>query len=317
MTTNSGAHNFPTAQWGGHIKAHVTPELYVATGVYFDNPNAGDSNAGFDLRFAHTGEFVPVELGWHTGINAMPGDYKLGAYYNSVDTPDFYYDINGMPAGLTGAPFMERNGRWGGYAIASQGVYRAPDTPRNVRLGILGGIGGIGDRATARYSYFWIAGGVWQGTFPGRTQDFVSFLAAYARTNPRLIRFERQRDSVTPGSARIQTYEGIIEIGYGSRITPWLALRPNLQYVIGRRRITTGSSLHSRTASSWSPGRSRLTRMSASRRGAMTISVGTGSCAIWSSRVPRDRAGWSATASRWIRRLTHLRARSVRRAMSR
>lgn len=51
-------------------------------------------------------------------------------------------------------------------------------------------------------------------------------------TNPRLIRFERQRDSVTPGSATIETYEGIIEIDYGSRITSWLALRPNLQYVI-------------------------------------------------------------------------------------
>lgn len=27
-------------------------------------------------------------------------------------------------------------------------------------------------------------------------------------------------------------YEGIIEIDYGAQITPWLKLRPNLQYVI-------------------------------------------------------------------------------------
>ena len=47
-----------------------------------------DYDADYDLRFAHTGEFVPVELGGHTSANAMPGDYKLGAYYNSVDTPD-------------------------------------------------------------------------------------------------------------------------------------------------------------------------------------------------------------------------------------
>ena len=39
-------------------------------------------------------------------------------------------------------------------------------------------------------------------------------------------------NSVAPGSVGIQTYEGIIEIDYGARITPWLALRPNLQYVI-------------------------------------------------------------------------------------
>ncbi|TAN03343.1 MAG: carbohydrate porin [Rhodanobacteraceae bacterium] len=229
MTTNSGAHNFPTAQWGAHVKLHVTPAFYVATGVYLDNPDAGNANEGFNLSFKHTGEFVPVELGWHTGGDAMPGDYKIGAYYNSANTPDVYDDIDGMPAGLTGAPFIERNGRWGGYGIASQTVYSNPDTLRHLRLGIMGG---MGDRATARYSWFWLAGGVWQGTFPGRSQDFVSFVIAYAHTNPRLTRFQRERDSVLPGAVGIQTYEGIVEVDYGAQVTPWLKLRPNLQYVI-------------------------------------------------------------------------------------
>lgn len=229
MTTNSGAHNFPTAQWGAHVKLQVTPAFYVATGIYLDNPDAGNANQGFNLSFRHTGEFVPVELGWHAGGSAMPGDYKLGAYYNSADAPDVSDDINGMPAGLTGAPFIERNGRWGGYGIASQTVYRVPDTSRNLRLGIMGG---MGDRATARYGWFLLAGGVWQGTFPGREQDFVSFVFAYARTNPRLTRFQQERDSVLPGAVGIQTYEGIVEVDYGAQVTPWLKLRPNLQYVI-------------------------------------------------------------------------------------
>jgi porin len=232
MTTNSGAHNFPTGQWGAHIKVHATPVFYVATGAYQVNPNEGDKDKGFDLGFNSTGVFVPVEVGWETGrgYGGLPGDYKLGAYYNSSDTPDVYDDLHGMPAGLTGEPFIERNGRYGAYGIASQTVYKpSPDSIRGLRLGIMAG---AGDRATSRYSYFWIAGGVWQGTFPGRDHDFIAFMAAYARTNPRLTRYQRERDGLVPASVGIQTYERIVEVDYGAVVTPWLTLRPNLQYVI-------------------------------------------------------------------------------------
>ena len=229
MTTNSGAHNFPIAQWGARVKVRASPGFYVEAGAYRVNPNAGDSNQGFDLSFQGTGVMVPVELGWRTGRN-MPGEYKIGTYYNSSATPDVYEDVNGMPAGLTGAPFLEHQGRWGGYGIASQTVYRAAaGSPRSLRLGVMAG---MGDRATSRYDYFWLAGGVWQGPFPGRDQDFVSFLFASAHTNPRVTRYQRDRYGISPGSIGIQTYEDIAEVDYGASITPWLLLRPNLQYVI-------------------------------------------------------------------------------------
>jgi len=141
-----------------------------------------------------------------------------------------YDDVNGMPTAFTGAPFLERNGRYGAYAIASQIVYRPdPDSSRGLRLGIMAG---EGDRATSRYSYFWLAGGVWQGTFPGRDQDFIAFMAGYARTNPRLTRYQRERDSIAPGSIGIQTYESVVEVDYGAVVAPWLTFRPNLQYII-------------------------------------------------------------------------------------
>jgi len=232
MTTNSGAHNFPTAQWGARITAYPVPHFYVTTGVFQVNPNAGDKDKGFDLSFDSTGVFVPVELGWETGRGegSLPGDYKLGAYYNSSDTPDVYLDVNHMPAAFTGASFLENNGRYGAYAIASQTVYRPdPDSPRGLRLGAMAG---EGVRSTARYSWFWLAGGVWQGTFPGRDHDFIAFMAGYARTNPRLTRYQRERDSIAPDSIGIQTYESVAEVDYGAVITPWLTLRPNLQYII-------------------------------------------------------------------------------------
>lgn len=232
MTTNSGAHNFPTAEWGARIEVRPAAGFYVASGIYQVNPNAGNADEGFNLSFKSTGAFVPVELGWTTGRGRgeMPGSLKIGGYYNSSETPDVLTDIDGLSAGLTGAPFLQHNGRSGGYALANRMVYReGPDSDRGL---FLGAMVGAGDAATARFRYFWMAGGHYQGTFPGRDNDVVSFMVAYARTNPRLTRYQRDLDSVTPGAAGIQVWESIAEIDYGMQVAPWLVLRPNLQYVM-------------------------------------------------------------------------------------
>jgi porin len=232
MTTDSGAHNFPTAEWGARINVKPRPNFYVATGIYQVNPNEGDSDKGFDLSFRSTGAFVPIELGWLPGQGSgrLPGVYKIGGYYNSSETPDLFKDINGQPAGLTGEPFVQHNGRWGGYIMADQMVFRE-ESGSNRGL-TLGAMVTIGDPDTAKYSYFWVAGGHYQGTFHGRDNDVVSFMIAYARTNSRLTQYQQDINTVVPSSVGIQTYESITEIDYGVQLAPWLKIRPNLQYVI-------------------------------------------------------------------------------------
>ena len=230
MTTNSGAHNFPTAQWGASIKWQATPDFYGSGGVYQVNPNAGDADNGWNLSFHGTGIIVPVEVGWTTSGNAkLPGTYKVGAYYNTSTTPDVFTDVNGLSAGLTGEPFVQHNGRKGGYIMTDQMVYReGPDSARGLSVGAMVG---VGDSATAKYRYFWMAGGHYQGTFPGRDNDLLAFMFGYAKTNPRLTNYQEDRDSVAPGSVDIQSYESIAEVDYGALIAPWLLIRPNLQYV--------------------------------------------------------------------------------------
>jgi len=231
MTTNSGAHNFPTAQWGGHVKWHATPNFYLNVGAYLDNEKAGNKDQGWNLSFKHRGVFVPLELGWTTGrgTNGMPGSLTLGAYYNTAGTPDVYIDVDGQTAGLTGADFLQRNGRSGGYVIANRMVYReGPDSDRGLTLGLMAG---VGDKATARFRDFWLLGGHYQGTFPGRDHDVISFMVASGHTNPRYTRYQRDRNRVAPGSVGVQTYETVAEIDYGAKITPWLTVRPNLQYI--------------------------------------------------------------------------------------
>lgn len=231
MTIDSGAHNFPLAQWGAHVKARPAPEFYVATGVYQENPDEVKSNGGFDLSFSGTGVFIPIELGWLPDWSgALSGAYKLGAYYNSSDTNDVLTGINGRSAGLTGAPFETREGRWGAYLIVNQAIYRSRlRSGHSLRIG---GLAGMGDPETAQFGYFASGGWLLQGTFSHRADDFLAMAFAYVRTNPRLTRFQQDRDEVSPGSVGIQTYGSILEIDYGAQITPWLSVRPNLQYLI-------------------------------------------------------------------------------------
>ena len=232
MTDNSGAHNFPTAEWGARVKWQAIPAFYAMGGIYQVNPDEGDADKGWDLSFHGTGVFAPVELGWTTGDgpDQLPGIYKLGAYYNSSASPDLFTDVNGHPAGLTGEPLEEHKGREGGYIMTDQMVYR--ERPDSVRGLSLGATVGLGDAATAKYRYFAMAGGHYQGTFAGRDNDLVAFMFAYAKTNPRLTEYQEDRDSIAPGSVGIQSYESIAEVDYGAQIAPWLLIRPNLQYVM-------------------------------------------------------------------------------------
>ena len=232
MTDNSGAHNFPTAQWGVRIKLQATPDFYATAGVYQVNPNEGNADNGWNLSFHGTGIIVPVEVGWTTAIGSgqLPGTYKIGAYYNTSTSPDVFTDVNGLPAGLTGEPFEQHDGRAGGYIMTDQMVYR--EGPGSARGLTLGAMVGVGDTATDKYSYFWMAGGHYQGTFPGRDNDLIAFMFAYAKTNPRLTSYQEDRDIVAPGSVGIQSHESIAEVDYGALIAPWLLIRPNLQYVM-------------------------------------------------------------------------------------
>jgi len=119
MTTNSGAHNHPVGQWGARARVNATRQFYLQAGLYQVNPDAENSDKGLDLSFSSTGVLIPIEVGWLPGarIGKYPGMYKIGAYYNSSDTPDVLQDLHGMSAGVTGAPFLMHDGRFGTYGM--------------------------------------------------------------------------------------------------------------------------------------------------------------------------------------------------------
>jgi porin len=228
-TVNGGSQNGPISQWGARIKVWPTEHFYVNTGVYRNNVDGG-TDRGFDLSFDHDGNYYPLELGWKRSEGARRGAIAIGGYYNSVKTPDVYYDINRNAAGLTGLPFLLHSGRHGGYVMGEQVIFE-PDPENPARALSIMGIAGIGGNATSRFRQFAIGGAVYQGPFASRPADFVSFMVAWARTNSRLTQFQLDRKQTRPDSPSPQRSEAVIELGCGVQVTRSLLVQPNVQYI--------------------------------------------------------------------------------------
>ncbi|MDR3532190.1 MAG: carbohydrate porin [Rhodopila sp.] len=231
-TNDPGWHNFPASQWGARILFRPVDDFYAQTGIYQANPNAGNHDQGFNLSFSGTGVVIPVEVGWtpQHGIGGMPGAFRLGGYYDTSQGKDVLEDAAGQSAVLAGAPFAERNGHWGIYAMATQTVYQEANNPK--RGLSLFAIATTADPQTSKMRYFFAAGGSYQGTFANRDDDFVSFLVAYTRINNRLSSSQEDQNTISPGSVGIQRDEAVFEIDYSAAVTKWLSIRPNIQYVM-------------------------------------------------------------------------------------
>jgi porin len=222
--------NWPFAQWGAMVRFRPRPEYYVSTGVYQVNPI--HATEGLDLTFDGTGVIVPFELGWlpgQGGGDGMPGEYKVGGYYDSSPWSDVPLNIPGLSAGLTSSPFAQRNERWGVYGLVTQMVYR--ETTSGKRGLSLFGMATASDPQTERFRFFY-AGAYYHGSFAHRDDDFVSLLFARGEFNSRLTRFEEDLNKISPGSVGVQTHESAVELDYSISVAPWLQVRPNIQYII-------------------------------------------------------------------------------------
>ena len=229
INSNGDWQDWPFGQWGARVKLQPSAEYYVTAGAYRVNP--ANTTEGFDLSFNGTGVIVPFEIGWLPGqAGGMPGEYRIGGYFDSAPTEDVIFVLNGLTVGSTRGPFPQNAKRWGLYVQATQMVYR--EIPGSKRGLSLFGMATLADPDTSLVRNSATAGAVYQGTFPNRDADFISLMFAYARYNSRVTQAQENVNSGIPTPFSGQTYESALEVDYGIAVTPWLQVRPNLQYVI-------------------------------------------------------------------------------------
>jgi porin len=214
---DSGYTTFPVGSWGGVVKLRPLSDLYLQAGAYEVNPTLAEETNGFKLGTSGaTGVIVPVEAGWHVslGSDRLPGNYKVGAYYDSSKAPD-----------LGASPPATMRGRWGVYFLADQMIYReSADSDRGLTIF---GVFVYAHPDTALLQYFWEAGLLYRGTFTGRDQDTIGLAVNQSRVSNQLISAQK-----AAGNVAVQSAETDIELNYRAQITPFFSLMPNLQYVI-------------------------------------------------------------------------------------
>ncbi|WP_432219634.1 carbohydrate porin [Pseudomonas kribbensis] len=219
MSGGSGWTNYPNAHLGVRVKYDLSPEWQLRVAAFNVDPESnGNSSRAWHLGPKHTtGTVVPVELVYkHAGT--LPGEYKLGYYYDSSDVKRIGSD-------------KEVSGRGGHYLLIDQAVWSSP-TSEGRSLHAFGQYSAASEAASP-FSKWYGAGVVLYKPFEGRPRDTVALGYGRAVQNPRSR--DVQQDAALANGTPLSNIDGaeqLIELGYGYQATPWLTLRPNLQYII-------------------------------------------------------------------------------------
>ena len=231
-----GGPAYPFATPGVRVRYAPAPEFSIQGAVFNGNPLGRRGDPG-GTEFPMTGTFAIIEAAISTapaaGGPGLGGNFKFGAWSNSLRFDDLHYDTLGLsladPAG-SGIPRSHR-GNYGLYAVADHALYRTPGTEA-------GGLSGFLRFATVPRQdrspvYVYLdAGLTWKGTFPGRDDDVVGLAFAWANLSNTLGGLDRDRIFFSGITQPIQSAEMALELTYQAPITPWLSIQPDFQYII-------------------------------------------------------------------------------------
>lgn len=236
-TISSGSYWYiwPVSQWATRLKYNFGKQGYVSAGAYQVNPAYLDKHQAFRLDSPHgtEGMLYILEGAWTPTFAAqggLEGSYKLGAWYTNAENDDVLLDVNHEAQSVTGAPALQRSRGYGGYFNLQQTVYRPdPDDPDR-------GLDVFfnwtqADRSTAYFDRAIALGLFYEGAFASRPRDQIGFAIGSNRVN------DRARTGIALANAAglpeqpLPKTEYVAELFYGAQLTPFLMLRPNIQYI--------------------------------------------------------------------------------------
>jgi porin len=225
----NGITAYPQGTWGGLVQVHTTNETYAKVAFYDGDPNNGNDVAkhGANFGWGNNGVLLLTEVGYKTpaGLWSMPSRYSFGGYVHTGDFPDVARDAFGTNLFVSGLPGREHSGQNGFYLLFEQMFFRNPNRPE---AGLNGFVTFVvsPDEDKSPIPYYLDGGLIYEGLIPCRPNDktALGFYSAWFSG--------RQRSAQEAAGLPSQTNETDIEVNHQIQITPYLYLRPNLQYVI-------------------------------------------------------------------------------------
>jgi porin len=229
----NGITAYPAGYWGGLVLVRPTPETYAKLGVYDGDPNHGDDTHGLNFGFGDNGVLVVSEIGYKSkaGLLDLPCRYSFAGYYHSGEFPDVVEDAFMTNLFVSGRPGRPHSGQCGFYLLFEQMLLRNAGLDAGLNSFVTFVVSPDDDISVM--PYFVNGGLIWEGLIPCRPHDKLD-LGFYSTVFSHDIR-EAQHAARLPG----QTSETNIELNYQLQLTPYLYVRPNVQYVFKPNGLNT------------------------------------------------------------------------------
>lgn len=228
-------YNWPIGSWGLRLQLRTSADTYLKAGAYQINPHYVDdawarANGWKVINPSGTdGALLPVEFGWTPAPRGLAGHYRLGAWVSTAGGDDLYLDKNGLPQAETGAAPLHRDRSHGVYlSLKQQLTGDADGTGLHAFLNLT-----RADSRTARYDGQLTVGARYQG-LPWHAADSAGIMIGATTVSARYTRHARAWNAGHPDRtiAAAGGNEKVTEAFYQYVPTPWLRLRPSVQYIV-------------------------------------------------------------------------------------
>lgn len=237
QTGLNGPSIFPTTSVGLRVRYRPTPETYLQAVVLDGVPGDPDDPRGTHIRFNDgDGSLRVAEVGFIPGTTAEeaaaglpPTDkYAVGAWSYTSRFEDLV-DVDGA-----GDPLM-RKGNSGFYLLAEKTLYVGKRNPASHADGFVRY--GRANSDFNQFASYFQTGLVFTGMIAGRDEDQFALAFSCARTG------DKYRLAAFNAGQAATRHESVWELTYRAQATPWLAVQPNIQYV-----INPGTDAHTKNA---------------------------------------------------------------------
>ena len=233
----SGGPDYPLATPFVRASFQAADQLTLVAAVYNGDP-APPGTGDPQLRDRHGTAFRLndhalsfAEL-WYSPNPGPPATYKVGMWVDSGRFADPLTATNGLslanPAS-TGIP-LQHSTDHAVYAIIDQMIWKKPNTETQ---GLSLFVQVMHAPENRNLSDLFVEGGLnWKGIIPGRSHDAAGLAVTHAGIGAAAVHFGNDALSFTGFGSPYSPGETIVEATYRARLTPWLKVQPDLQWVV-------------------------------------------------------------------------------------
>ena len=213
----------PGVEWGVQALYNVSPRFQFAVGVFNTNQSsAAGAKGGLDFSFqqGNRGALSVVQANYLFNQApedvGLPGQYSFGGFYDG----NRFTSLSNVNASEVGTYSI--------YGLLQQMVYRDGDANSQKGLTVWAETA-IAPKSNVNTMPYFVGGGLsYQGVIPGRDKDIASagiIHGTFSRYIPR------------------RTAETAIEANYQINLKRWLAITPDVQYIIRPSGRAIGNAL--------------------------------------------------------------------------